>query len=558
MTNESGAFETYDPDQPPPASDVATTTTDEDHTVPYIVRRERGVIDRGIYDIAVLFDPTKPWEPWSPQRAWNRKLFWPFGGSCQPYHGQVAPGDRPDVGGAPGVLDDNALSRGFAVASSGFSVLGNNCNTVVSAEALMMVKEHLVETYGPVRYTFGMGGSGGSIQQLTIAGAYPGLLDGIMPDATFADVLTTGSEVLDCRLLVHYFNVTSPHLGWTPVAKQAVEGHGLFSTCEAWVSAYGFAAMVADPTLGCRTPLLTYLEHDYTGTLRSTREPTWVYDPDDNPNGVRCTVYDYMATVFGRRPDGFARRPYDNVGVQYGLQAVMSGQILPEQFVDLNERVGGLDIDYGFQTGRSTADPGVLEAAYQSGQVTQGLQLAKVPIIDGSYAVPAGDIHTAFHAWSLRERIRASIGHDDNHVIRQAGGSRPNFDLMDAWLTAIEADPAAGSLEEKIVRNKPADAVDSGSYLGTDPRIAAGAPLRDDILKCRLKPLTRSDYGAAPVPFTDGQWARLQAAFPTGVCDWTLPGVAQQETIPWATYIGGAGPEALSPAPESVPFTADP
>jgi hypothetical protein len=35
-----------------------------------------------------------------------------------------------------------------------------------------------------------------------------------------------------------------------------------------------------------------------------------------------------------------------------------------------------------------------------------------------------------------------------------------SFFLLDRWLTAIEADSAAGTLEEKVVRNKPADPVD--------------------------------------------------------------------------------------------------
>ena len=39
-------------------SDLAMTTTTNGMTVPYIVRVERGTINRGIYDIAVLFDPT--------------------------------------------------------------------------------------------------------------------------------------------------------------------------------------------------------------------------------------------------------------------------------------------------------------------------------------------------------------------------------------------------------------------------------------------------------------------------------------------------------------------
>jgi Tannase-like family of unknown function (DUF6351) len=48
----------------------------------------------------------------------------------------------------------------------------------------------------------------------------------------------------------------------------------------------------------------------------------------------------------------------------------------------------------------------------------------------------------------------------------------------------------------------------------------AGAPLSDDVMKCRLKPL---DRGGHDVAFTDDQWARLRKAFPPGVCDWTEP-----------------------------------
>jgi hypothetical protein len=544
-------FRPFDPDNPPPDADVQRTTTDEGHTVPYIVRRERGVIDRGIYDIAVLFEPGAPWRPWAPQKAWNGKLFWTFGGSCQPYHAQEPPDGRPDSAGSPGVFDDRALSRGFAVASSGMSVLGNNCNTVVSAEALMMIKEHLIETYGPVRYTFGLGGSGGSIQQLQIADAYPGLLDGIIPQATFADILSTATENFDCRLLVHYFRTASPHL-WDPASMQAVEGHGSPSTCEAWISAYGFPAMLGDPTLGCTTPLLTYLETDLTGTMRSRSEAEWVYDPDDNPGGVRCTIFDYMAEIFGRAPDGVARRPFDNVGVQYGLRALLDGRILPEQFVDLNERIGSLDVDYRFQPSRVAADPGALRAAYASGQVTSGAGLSQVPILDGSYLPPDGDIHTAFHAWKLRDRLIATNGAAPNHVIRQTPGGRALFDIMDEWLTRIEADTAPGTRAERIARNKPDDAVDSGAYSGTNPRVAAGAPLRDDVLKCRLRPLDRADYAALPVPFTDEQWARLQGVFADGVCDWSRPGIGQTTTVPWATY-AGEGLAPLGPPPRGAP-----
>jgi hypothetical protein len=61
------------------------------------------------------------------------------------------------------------------------------------------------------------------------------------------------------------------------------------------------------------------------------------------------------------------------------------------------------------------------------------------------------------------------------------------------------------------------------------------------------------------VTFTDEQWARLQKAFPTGVCDWSKPGVEQRGALAWQTYQdanGGViyGGTPLPPAPVSVPL----
>ena len=79
------------------------------------------------------------------------------------------------------VLIDRALSRGYAVATSSLNVLGWNCNDVVSAEAFMMTKEHVIETYGEIRFTMTEGGSGGSVLQSLMADNYPGLVDGVQP-----------------------------------------------------------------------------------------------------------------------------------------------------------------------------------------------------------------------------------------------------------------------------------------------------------------------------------------------------------------------------------------
>ena len=82
------------------------------------------------------------------------------------------------------------------------------------------------------------------------------------------------------------------------------------------------------------------------------------------------------------------------------------------------------------------------------------------------------------------------------------------------------------------------------------PRHVAGSPLTLDVVKCQLKPLVRSDY---PVTFTDEQWTQLQATFPTGVCDYTRPGVSQQAPkARWLTFADGPGGRPLGPAPAAA------
>src|SRR6266850_5364999 len=68
----NNCFKPYTPGSAP--ADLATTSTTAGLTVPYIVRVERGTINRGIYDIAVLFDPGRPWSALSPQPQWNGKV----------------------------------------------------------------------------------------------------------------------------------------------------------------------------------------------------------------------------------------------------------------------------------------------------------------------------------------------------------------------------------------------------------------------------------------------------------------------------------------------------
>jgi len=96
----------------------------------------------------------------------------------------------------------------------------------------MMVKEHFIDTYGPVSHTIGWGGSGGAIQQYTISDEYPGILDGIIPGISFPDPLTTAGPVTDCRL----FDTSSPaRVRRSPAAqRQAIGGYLDFTSCQSW------------------------------------------------------------------------------------------------------------------------------------------------------------------------------------------------------------------------------------------------------------------------------------------------------------------------------------
>src|SRR5260370_18005868 len=129
-----------------------------------MVRVERGTINRGIFDIAVLFDPTTDWKPYAPQPGWNGKLLYSYGASTNQPRVQARP--------ASSWVDDSSLSRGFMVPVNMLTDSSLNSNRAVAAETTIMMKEHIVDTYGEIRYTIGTGCSGGSLMQHTVSSLY--------------------------------------------------------------------------------------------------------------------------------------------------------------------------------------------------------------------------------------------------------------------------------------------------------------------------------------------------------------------------------------------------
>jgi hypothetical protein len=289
-----------------------------------------------------------------------------------------------------------------------------------------------------------------------------------------------------------------------------------------------------------------------------TAEQLW--DPVTNPTGERCGIADFMRAVFGvtitpDAPNGKGRLAADNVGIQYGLGALQRGEITPEQFVDLNEKVGGIDIDGKFVPQRTAADPAALEIAYQTGRLNDTSGAADIPEIDDRTGFQGDDtgFHPPFHSFTYRARLDKANGNHDNQVIwlSRPGGTVPSqFDLMREWLdTGVK--PAEAHDACFMAGGVEADLTCDGTWTYyRSPRHVAGAPFALDVIKCRLEPLARDGYTAS---FSDEQWARLQATFADGVCDYGRPGVSQQPPkARWLTFAGGPGGEPLGPAPAAA------
>ncbi len=586
MSSVTHSFATYDPASPP--ADVATTTTDRGRTVPFIIRIESGYLDRDEYQYAVLFDPSKPWQPWHPQPQWNHKLLITHGASCAIDHrtgsAPSVTGDTVGVPGAPAVGSSSpttALGLGFAVMSTALDNAGHNCNIATQAESLVMAKEHLIEQLGTLRFTIGTGCSGGSLAQQQVANAYPGVYQGILPQCSFPDSWSTGQQLAAYHLIRQYVEDPSkwaPGVTWDPLSIAAIEGHPNHVNSIVFDSIYWTA--LADPTNPC------------AGVSDAER-----YDPQTNPDGARCTLADYMINVLGPRPKriwskqekadghGFGAIPLSDVGVQFGLGALKDGDITPAQFVDLNMKIGGATIDLAHTKRRLQATRTSLRNAYRSGAVNETNNLAGTAIIDLRGPDP-GAFHDAYRSFAIRARLAREQGlfpknqviwYGQTPLIGDPTYTTKGLLAMDRWLTAVEKDKRRVSLAKKVASDRPRDVHDQCSNVqgvsqvnlpgvgkvckddlvetkfGT-PATVAGEGIATDTNRCKLRPLRRADY--YPINFTGAQWKALEKVFPNGVCDFSKPGVEQQATVPWQTYQRNAagsqviyGGSSLGPAP---------
>jgi len=382
--------------------------------------------------------------------------------------------------------------------------------------------------------------------------------------------------------------------------KTAINGHPDQSACHAWYNAFGsnaragvyFQRLVANNVSGA-------IFQQPTATNNCELPNSAVYgraNPAATAALPRCNAWSWAESIWGKVAGSpAARQTSDNTGVQYGLKALRDGAISSEEFVKLNELVGGVDRDSTPRAARSLADSEALPVAYRAGIVASGRNLAKTAIIDmrgwddSNITVPPGNtpgqipIHHQWYSFGIRDRIVADAGDANSQALwrfARTGLAPPGtmavdaFLAMDQWLSTLKADASSAAIETKVRSARPASTADF-CILPTDatqtvkttnaalcdadpflkpslsPRQVAGGPRAENILKCQLKSLLRSDYAAGT--FSDAQWARLQALFSDGVCDWSKPGVGQQAAASPLSFRAGPGGQPLPAPPVSAP-----
>ncbi len=532
-----------------PPADMGLITVMGRVDQPYIVRVETGSVNRAVYEIAMLHNPlngSRVLDPWNRSPNWNDKLVYTHGGGCR--GGWYQQGDR-----TGGVMRRGLFEQGYALTSATLNVFGQNCNDLLASETHIMVKERFIEHYGEPEYTIATGASGGSYQSHQTADNYPGVFDGIIVSSSFPDVTTaTIFTLADARLLHNYFSALDVET-FSQEQQRAVSGFGVWES----IANLSRGAARLDPLYAIETPLE---EQGGEVSIAALRDDLY---SEANPGGIRATVYDHTVNVYGIMANPFdptqvmAQRPLDNVGVQYGFAALNQSIITAQQFLDLNQGIGGFDHDMNHVPERHRTDAQASKRAIESGRVLfGGAGLAATPVID--YRTyndhrEGGDIHMIVHQFSTRQRLVNANGHADNHVM-QVGGQWDFiegqedlgnlFRQMDYWIRNIQADSLESDPDFRVVRNKPASLTDScwdttgetielieePQQFGSDsrcgqlypsyqsPRQVAGAPLANDIVSCQLKPIDLADYVIA---FTTEEYQQLLNVFPEGVCDWS-------------------------------------
>lgn len=524
--------------------------TDE---VPYLVRHERGVINRFIYSISMLVpaDEVLTGDPSGAdldESLWNDRLLFQFQGGVGIGHSQGAydgeQGSRARaIRGEP-----DRLSRGYAVIYSTATRTSDHYNLMVAGRTAEQVKDRFVARHGEPRYTVATGASGGAIMQHVVGQNHPDVLDAAIPQYSYPDMTTQTIHVGDCSLLERWMDLDAPAAGdhtwrnwdtrrWLQ-GLYSEEGNlggtaRQFAQLVAAAEAAGYPGPLPPAPTGSSECLEAWL-----GLAPLAMNPKYGSETNWNlldpavVDAIEKTHWSDAREVYGTDPEtGYARVPWDNVGVQYGLRALQDGRITPEQFLDVNARAGSWKepqdmVQEGFPfvgsandlfTGAQTFDPWsmrnirlspgddadgnpipaprragdqvAIANVYASGMVAMGAPERPIPTIDvRPYLEHVYDMHNSHQSFAMRQRLLDGQGHADNQVIwfldtDERGDSDAElpiydlaFDTIEAWISNLEATPTAAPGDVR-----PDDAEDR-CFDTTGDDIARGAGVWDGIL----------------------------------------------------------------------------
>jgi hypothetical protein len=531
--------------------------------IPFVVRVEAGTINRFVYTIAMLERTT-----------WNHKLiYWMRGGVGIGHQQGLAMWFNDALNGSEKQLMPKLLAEGYAIASSSGNESGVHYNMRLAEETAAQTKAYFAATYGKPVYTIGIGGSGGAVQQYMFAQNRPGLFDAGIPVQSYPDMVTQAIPISDCPLLGQYFRdevARDPNSPWATWSRQSlVQGMNASDTAK---NPFTGKPGTTECINGWRFAMPTVLNPLFRDSKFDKAIAFYGYAPEAFAK-VKWTHWNDLQEFYGTDAEGFAPIPLDNVGVQYGVAALVAGRIDADEFLRLNACAGSWKEQRDFVPYKPDSDPfdsanmqrsatcrdpagapaprregsqGAIRAAFDSGHVFTGKRLG-IPMIDlRPYREAELDMHNARQAFSVRARLLAANPAEAKRQI--VWFVRPDTDLPGQVMKAVSV------LDKYLTSgNAPAEFADrcvdsAGNLIGSgpdawsgildggkpgactqafpiysSPRMVAGESIRGDTFKCKLKPLEKAfadgTYGRA-VSFSDVQKAWLSRIFPQGVCDY--------------------------------------
>jgi hypothetical protein len=566
-------------------NDVAKITVNG-REMDFVVRVESGTINRFHYIMAALRGDNGDNEMSATPNGsnWNRRLIYQFRGGV-------------GIGKQQGNISlRDVLRRRFEQVKAGYGVVystanqtANHYNMWLAEDTALRVKRQFVSQYGEPLYTVGIGGSGGAIQQYLFAQNHPGLLDAIIPLYSYPDMVTQTIHVFDCEPLEYYFDVTagrdSRWRNWE--ARRLIEGMNARNDVDNQFTLLVGIAQLLHGKVPSFDRGATECTSAWRGLTPLVHNPN--FDSDINyfdpaiARQVHWSHWEDLQGYYGVNEYGYANNTWDNVGVQYGLQALLEKKITVEEFLHLNSNVGAwkpprlmgeekfwllvgdlLPVNlsiwshhnmYQREEGQAAAQRAVgsreaIEGAYRSGQVFIGY--ADLPIIDlRHYLDPDLDMHHATASFSARQRLLDGQGFADNQLIWM---SDPAYDptvqafaVIDLWMENIRNFPERG-----VAANKPAAAQDQcfdaegnvialgstvwdgswnnqaqGECMHRYPRYqtsreVAGDSVAGGIFKCFLQPVaTAIERDLYGEVDMRPHQQQLEQIFPDGVCDYS-------------------------------------